>query len=98
MGAVGALIGPWNWVGVFILAGLLGGAIGLAFAFSRGRVLATLLNVSYIMKELACLRAPYLRREDLDVANPGALRLPRGAVVALAAIGFVSAVKIWGAW
>jgi prepilin peptidase CpaA len=98
MCAAGSLIGPWNWLGVFILTGLLGGVIGLALAFSRGRVLATLANVGYIMKELACLRAPYLKREDLDVANPDALRLPHGAVIALGAIGFVSAVKIWGAW
>jgi prepilin peptidase CpaA len=98
MGAIGVLIGPWNWIGVFILTALLGGVIGLALAFSRGRVLATLLNVGYIMKELACLRAPYARREDLDVANPDALRLPRGAVIALGVIGFVSGVKIWGAW
>jgi len=98
MGAVGAVIGPWNWLGVFVLTGLLGGVIGLALAFSRGRVLTTLLNVGYIMKELACLRAPYLKREDLDVANPDALRLPHGAVITLGAIGFVSAVKIWGGW
>ena len=49
-------------------------------------------------KERACLRAPYLKREDLEVANPDALRLPHGAVIALGAAGFVSAVKIWGAW
>jgi prepilin peptidase CpaA len=98
MAAVGALIGPWNWLWVFILTGLLGGVIGLALAFSRGRALTTLANVGFILKELSRFRAPHVQREDLDVANPDALRLPHGAVIALGVIGFVSAAKIWGVW
>jgi hypothetical protein len=72
--------------------------IGLVLAFSRGRALTTLANVGFILKELVRFRAPHLKREDLDVANPDALRLPHGAVIALGAIGFVSAAKIWGVW
>lgn len=96
MAAVGSLIGPWNWLGVFVVTGLLGGVIGLTMALLRGRALATILNVGYILKELVRLRAPYLKREDLDVKNPNALRLPHGAVIALGVIGFLAAVKIWG--
>ncbi len=96
MAAVGSLVGPWNWLGVFVVTGILGGIIGLILAMSRGRARATLLNVGYILKELLSLRAPYLKREDLDVQNPNALRLPHGAVIALGAIGFLAAMRIRG--
>jgi hypothetical protein len=48
----------------------------------KGRVWETLQNTFFIVGELVHLRAPFTRRKDLDVKNPGALRMPHGVAIA----------------
>jgi prepilin peptidase CpaA len=91
MGAVGALVGWQNWIGIFLATAILGGAAALAFAAFRGRLGKTLWNVGFILSEVIHLRPAYLRNEELDVRNKRSLGLPHGAIIAVAAGLFVVA-------
>ena len=91
MAAVGAIAGPANWVGVLVLTGLLGGVCALILIASQGAARKTIDNLGRIVWELAHFRAPFRNHQQIDVRNPMALRLPHGAVIALAVIAFVGA-------
>jgi prepilin peptidase CpaA len=90
MAAVGAIAGPANWMGVLVLTGILGGVFALVLMVSQGALRATFRNIGLILWELAHLRVPYRRHQAIDVRNAAALRLPHGAVIALAVIAFTS--------
>lgn len=90
MGAVGALAGPGNWVAILVLTALIGAVCALVLILSRGALQQTFMNMGHIIRELAHFRAPYKSHEEIDVRNSGALRLPHGAVIALAVIAFIS--------
>lgn len=91
MAAVGAIAGPANWVAVLVLTGLLGGVCALVLVATQGAVRQTAANLGCIFSELVHLRAPYRRHRQIDTRNPLALRLPHGAIIALAVIAFVGA-------
>lgn len=90
MAAVGSLAGPGNWVAILMITAALGAIFALILVASRGAVRQTARNLVYIFRELIHLRAPYMRYQQIDVRNTNALRLPHGAVIALAVIAFVS--------
>jgi hypothetical protein len=50
--------------------------------------------VGFILSEMAHLRPPHLRREDLDVASPRAFTLAHGAVIALGCLAFLGVFRI----
>ena len=95
MAAVGAFVGPANWLGIFILTALMGGICGAVLLLATGRAQKTVSNVGFLMKELAYLRPPYLAKEELDIQHPHAIGLPHGAIIALGVIAFLSAAAIW---
>jgi prepilin peptidase CpaA len=82
MGAVGSLVGSGNWFMIFVLTAILGGVAALALVIVKGRLRKTLWNVAYLIGELARFRAPYLRREELDVKSGSAVTLPHGVAIA----------------
>ena len=90
MAAVGAIVGWENWVGIFILAAIVGGIMSVILAASRGRLRKTLFNVSFILSEMKSGRAAYLKNEELDVKSKKALGLPHGAVIAVGTIFFLA--------
>ena len=90
MAAVGAIAGWPNWLGIFIVTAIVGGIMGLILAAVRGRVKQTFWNVGFILSEFTHGRPAYLRREELDVKNPEALRLAHGAVIAVGTIFFLA--------
>ncbi len=94
MAAVGSLAGAMLWLWIFIFTAILGGVCAIALALWKGRLAQTLRNVGFIATEIARGRAPHERREDLDVKNPEALRLPHGAVIAL---GTLAVLTLMGA-
>src|SRR5581483_12325541 len=67
MGAIGAITGPGNWIVIFIITALLGGACALALVLWRGALPRTLGNLAFIVSELVHLRAPFRRRQEIDV-------------------------------
>jgi prepilin peptidase CpaA len=95
MAAIGALIGPWNWFGIFILTALIGGVFAVGLLLTTGRTRRTFANVGFLLKELAYFRPPYLKNEELDVRSPKALGLPHAAMIALGSLGFLAATAIW---
>ena len=90
MGAVGALVGPANWFGIFVISAVLGGIMALILVLSKGRLQRTLFNVGFILSEMKSGRPAYLGKEELDVKNPKALGLPHGAVIAVGCVFFMA--------
>jgi prepilin peptidase CpaA len=90
MAAVGALTGPANWFGIFIVSAIVGGVLALFMVVVRGRVKTTFWNMGFILGELTRGRPAYLDKEELDVKNPKAMGLPHGAVIAIGTIFFLA--------
>ena len=95
MTAVGAMAGPFNWLGVLFLTAIFGGAIGLILVTVKGRLRRTFSNLGYLLKQLVMGQLPYARREELDVGSGKAVGLPHGAVVTLGVIAFLAAAWTW---
>ncbi|HVP47108.1 MAG TPA: A24 family peptidase [Bryobacteraceae bacterium] len=96
MAAVGSIVGPGNWIVLFVLTSLLGGLTALVVLLLAGRFRKTFWNVGWIMSEVIHLRAPYKSSEELDVRSAKGLRMPHGAVIALGSIAFLAGRAIWG--
>jgi prepilin peptidase CpaA len=96
MAAVGAVVGPANWFGIFILSSVLGGLAAVFLVMYKGRLAKTFSNVGYMLSEMAHFRAPYSRREELDLGSPKAVKMPHGLAIALGSVAFLAAAWIWG--
>ena len=95
MAAVGAAVGPYNWLGILFLTALTGGVAALVLAGSKGRLRKTFSNMSLLLLSLRQGRAPYRDNPELDVQNDLALRLPHGVVIAAGTLAFLVAALIW---
>lgn len=82
MAAVGAIVGPHNWLGIFLATAILGGIVSVVVIALKRRFHQTLLNLAVIGAELLHFRVPSESEERLDVRSSEALRLPHGAVIA----------------
>jgi prepilin peptidase CpaA len=91
MAAAGAIVGPQNWFGIFIITAIVGGLLSVILITVSGRVKKTLFNVSFILTEMKSGRPAYLKNEELNVRSKKALGLPHGAVIALGTICFLAA-------
>jgi prepilin peptidase CpaA len=90
MAALGALAGPANWFGIFIVSAIVGGIMALLLIVIRGRVKSTFWNMGFILGEMTRGRPAYLDKAELDVKNPKAMGLPHGAVIAIGTIFFLA--------
>lgn len=90
MAAIGAIVGPWNWLGIFLFTALLGGVVSLLYVLFRRRLHQTFWNMGMIIGDLLRVRLPAKREARLDIRHSEALRIPHGAVIALGAIAFLS--------
>jgi prepilin peptidase CpaA len=95
MVAVGAIVGPGNWLAIFFCSAILGGIIGLVFVLAKKRFSRTLSNIMFILRELAYLRPPHLGREELKVGHEAAISMPHGAIITLASLLFLVVITIW---
>jgi prepilin peptidase CpaA len=86
MAALGSIVGAMNWFLFFLASSILGAVAAIAMTLAYGRFYSTLWNVGQIVKELTLFRAPYKRQPQLDLHHEGALRLPRGTVIAVTAV------------
>lgn len=89
LAAVGAISGPGNCFWIFLLTAVLGGIIALLVLLVAGRLRKTLFNVSWILRDLLRLRAPYQASEELDVNSSKGMRLPHGALIFVGVVAFV---------
>jgi prepilin peptidase CpaA len=94
MAAVGAIVGPANWFGIFLLTSLLGGAFALVLIAAKGRFRQTIGNIWLVLRSLGTGHAPSTDHPQLDVQSTQALRLPHAAVIACGALGFVLLTSI----
>jgi prepilin peptidase CpaA len=92
MAAVGAIVGPSNWLCIFIAAALVGGVIAVCLAVTKKRLYQTVFNVQIILTELLHCRAPFRTVPALDVRHEGSLRIPHGVSIALGAFVFLFVV------
>jgi prepilin peptidase CpaA len=82
MAAVGAIAGAANWLTIFIVTALLGGALSLILVFARKQAIQTLTNVSIILRQLARGRQPAQADASLSIHSEKSLKMPHGAVIA----------------
>jgi len=90
MAAVGALVGPERWFGIFLASAIVGGVMALILVLLRGRTRQTFMNIGFIMSELRFGRPAYMGKEELDVRSPKALGLPHGAVIAVGTLFYLA--------
>src|SRR4029077_19837349 len=96
MAAVGAIVGPGNWLVLFITTAILGGLFGVILLLFKGRISKTFWNMGWILHEMLHMRAPYKSSEELDVRSDRAVRMPHGAVIALGSLAFLAGQAVWG--
>ena len=96
MMAVGALVGPANWLMIFFFTGILGGLLAVGILLWRKRVRQTLFNVMFIVGELLRLRAPYVGDPNLDVDSKQAVTMPHGATIAAGVAMFLVKAAMLG--
>lgn len=89
MAAIGSIVGPHGWFGIFIATALVGGLISLFAVIVKKRAHQTFLNLITIVSELAQFRRPEKADARLDVRNPGALRMPHAISIAAGCIAFL---------
>ena len=89
MAAIGAFIGPEDWLVVFLTTAILGGVASLCLIVARNRLHTTLANISTITGELTHGRLPFHKDPSLDVHDKRALGLPHGTLIAIAVCIFL---------
>jgi prepilin peptidase CpaA len=89
MVALGAIVGPRQWLLLLVFASIFGGITGLLIAKSKGRLKTTLLNTGRLVRELASLRVPHEKYDQLQLHHPEAIRMPHGVAVAVGTVIFV---------
>jgi prepilin peptidase CpaA len=89
MAAIGALVGPKDWLAIFFFTAMIGGVIALVLLLMKRRFKQTLFNVGIMLSQLLHFQAPYHATEELDVRSGKALRLPHGVSIALGTIAYV---------
>jgi prepilin peptidase CpaA len=95
LAAIGALVGLWDFVLIFLLTAMLGGVLALVLMLVKGRVRQTLWNVGFMVGELMRGRAPHLTREQLDVGSSKALRLPGAVRICLGVVAFLVMARVF---
>jgi prepilin peptidase CpaA len=90
MTALGAVLGPHDWLVLFVISALLGGIAAVGVVLSRGAFGRTAANLGHILREIFQLRSPRRTRPELDIRDARSLTLPRGVVVAAAAAVFLA--------
>lgn len=80
MTAVSCITGFGHLVEIFIATALTGGLLALALAISRGRLRSTLSNVGTLIGHHGTMGL--LPHPELNVDQPGTLRLPYGLAIA----------------
>lgn len=87
MVALGALVGPGDWLVIFLFGAIIGAIIAAAIVVMRGWVVDTVRNLGCLVYELIRLRPPYKLHQQLDIS--GGRTLPHAASVALGSLAFL---------
>ncbi len=86
MAALGSLVGPANWLLIFVATALVGGAAAAVYAILKGRFTSVCLNLWFLLREFAQFRLPHRGNSELDVRSSDSLRMPHGVLIALGSL------------
>ena len=89
MAALGSLVGPGHWFQIFLATAIIGGVAAVGLTILKKRFTGTCWNVWFLIKEFTQLRLPHRGNSELDVRNPGSLRMPHGVLIAIGAMAFL---------
>ena len=53
MAAIGSIVGPRDWFGIFFLTAIVGGIMALLLVLARKRLKKTFFNLGFIVEEIA---------------------------------------------
>jgi prepilin peptidase CpaA len=90
MAAVGSIVGPSDWFGIFVITAVIGGILSIVVSIAKRRLGKTLFNVGFILSEMRSLRPAYLKNEELDVKSDKGVRMPHGVVIAFGSLVFLA--------
>jgi prepilin peptidase CpaA len=82
-GALGACLGPRQFVSVLIATVFLAGLMALLVVIYKGRLRQTLLNIVHILAAFFSLRLP---PREVSLDNPQATKIPLGVAMAAAVV------------
>ena len=91
MAAVGAIVGPANWLRIFVLTLLFGAAAAIVLVVAKRRLRRTFQNIWIILASLISGQAPYKKNPELDVRSEQGIRLPHAVSVACGTLVFIVA-------
>lgn len=91
MAAVGAIVGPTDWLQIFIVTLVFGAVAAIILVLAKRRVKKTLQNMGVILVSLASGHAPYKKNPELDVRSDQGIRLPHAVTIAFGALVFLLA-------
>lgn len=89
MTAVGALAGVSNWFIIFILASISGGILAVSLILFHGTLRPSVVNLGFLVEQLARFHVPYRANPALDVSHPRAVTLPHGLSIAAGSLLFL---------
>lgn len=90
MTALGAVLGPQDWLQLFFWTALCGGVLALGALLFQGRIRQTAINLRYMLGELLRLRSPRATNPSLDIRGEKAATTPHAAAIAIASIILLS--------
>ena len=93
MTATGAIVGPSNWLIIFVISALAGGVLAVLLTLGRGTLLSTVSRVREILGSLLRGRGPFRRNPTLDAGHPQAITLPHAVPIAIGCIAYLVASK-----
>jgi prepilin peptidase CpaA len=95
MAAVGSIVGWVDWIGIFFLTAIVGGLAAVALLASRSQLRRGFSNAGYLVIQLMSFRAPYARKEELDVKSEKSVKLAHGVTIAWGSVLFLLAAWRW---
>ena len=82
MASAGAMVGPHNFVHIFIINAIAGGVVALGLVIAKGKLRRTIENINAILRSLGSGQAPYRKDPRLGIESEYALTIPRGLILA----------------
>lgn len=89
MSAVGSVVGPVNWIIIFLCTAIAGGILAVVVLLHKKGLRRTFLNIIVLIGELIHFRVPALRHEALDVRSKRSIRMPHGVSIAVGSLAFL---------
>ncbi len=94
MTAVGAMVGPIDWMIVFLIAAISGGVVAVFLLQARGTLLPTAKRALFVLGDILRLRVPYEVNPEIDISHPSAVTLPHGVSIAIGCLLFLWVWKV----